>query len=41
MSSDKHSDLYTDENPKGHNTRALGFTDSTKAVQSINKLKTL
>jgi len=37
-SSDKHSDLYTDENPKG-TIHGLGFTDRAKAVQSINKIK--
>jgi len=31
--SDKHSDLYTDENPKG-TIHGLGFTDRAKAVQS-------
>jgi len=36
--SDKHSDLYTDENPKG-TIHGLGFTDATKARQSINKIK--
>ena len=36
--SDKHSDLYTDENPKG-TIHGLGFTDRGKAVQSINKIK--
>ena len=36
--SDKHSDLYTDENPKG-TIHGLGFTDREKAVQSINKIK--
>jgi len=36
--SDKHSDLYTDENPKG-TIHGLGFTDRDKAVQSINKIK--
>tara|TARA_Y100000004_G_scaffold89340_1_gene100221 strand:+ start:3171 stop:4916 length:1746 start_codon:yes stop_codon:yes gene_type:complete len=36
--SDKHSDLYTDENPKG-TIHGLGFTDSKKAKQSINKIK--
>ena len=36
--SDKHSDLYTDENPKG-TIHGLGFTDRTKATQSINKIK--
>ena len=35
--SDKHSDLYTDENPKG-TIQGLGFTDETKAKQSINKI---
>ena len=36
--SDKHSDLYTDENPKG-TIHGLGFVDREKAVQSINKIK--
>ena len=36
--SDKHSDLYTDENPKG-TIHGLGFTDKKKADQSINKIK--
>ena len=36
--SDKHSDLYTDENPKG-TIHGLGFTNREKAVQSINKIK--
>merc|ERR1711998_466305 len=33
--SDKHSDLYTDENPKG-TIHGLGFTDGEKARQSVN-----
>ena len=36
--SDKHSDLYTDENPKG-TIHGLGFTDREKATQSVNKIK--
>ena len=36
--SDNHSDLYTDENPKG-TIHGLGFTDRAKATQSINKIK--
>ena len=36
--SDKHSDLYTDENPKG-TIHGLGFTDKQKATQSVNKIK--
>ena len=36
--SDKHSDLYTDENPKG-TIHGLGFTDGAKARESINKIK--
>ena len=36
--SKKHSDLYTDENPKG-TIHGLGFTDATKARQSVNKIK--
>ena len=36
--SDKHSDLYTEENPKG-TIHGLGFTDGAKARQSVNKIK--
>jgi len=36
--SDKHSDLYTDENPKG-TIHGLGFIDAKKAKESINKIK--
>ena len=36
--SDKHSDLYTDENPKG-TIHGVGFTDGAKARQSVNKIK--
>jgi len=36
--SDKHSDLYTDENPKG-TIHGLGFTDAKTARTSINKIK--
>ena len=36
--SDKHSDLYTDENPKG-TIQGLGFTDAETAKQSVNKIK--
>ena len=36
--SDSHSDLYTDENPKG-TIHGLGFTDEKKARESINKIK--
>ena len=36
--SDKHSDLYTDENPKG-TIHGLGFVDREKATQSVNKIK--
>ena len=36
--SDKHSDLYTDENPRG-TIHGLGFTDEKKARESINKIK--
>ncbi len=36
--SSKHSDLYTDENPKG-TIHGLGFTDAAKARQSINKIE--
>src|SRR5210317_1598507 len=36
--SDKHSDLYTDENPKG-TIQGLGFTDAETATTSVNKIK--
>ena len=36
--SDKHSDLYTDENPKG-TIHGLGFTDKSKAKQSVSKIR--
>jgi len=36
--SDKHSDLYTDENPRG-TIHGLGFTDADTARQSVNKIK--
>ena len=36
--SDKHSDLYTDENPKG-TIKGLGFKDPETARSSINKIK--
>ena len=36
--SKKHSDLYTDEDPRG-TIHGLGFTDGTKARQSVNKIK--
>ena len=36
--SDKHSDLYTDENPKG-TIHGLGFKDVETARASINKIK--
>jgi len=35
---DKHSDLYTDENPKG-TIKGLGFKDLTTARKSISKIK--
>lgn len=35
---DSHSDLYTDEDPKG-TIQGLGFTDATKAKQSVNKIE--
>ena len=38
--SDKHSDLYTDENPKG-TIHGLGFTDAETARTSVNKIKNL
>ena len=36
--SDKHSDLYTDENPRG-TIHGLGFTDKAKAKQSVSKIR--
>ena len=36
--SDKHSDLYTDENPRG-TIHGLGFTDAETARKSVNKIK--
>ena len=36
--SDKHSDLYTDENPKG-TIHGLGFKDVATAKASVNKIK--
>ena len=36
--SDKHSDLYTDETPKG-TIHGLGFTDTETARTSVNKIK--
>ena len=36
--SDKHSDLYTDEDPKG-TIHGLGFTDKKKAKQSLSKIR--
>ena len=36
--SDKHSDLYKDENPKG-TIHGLGFTDAKTARTSVNKIK--
>jgi hypothetical protein len=36
--SDKHSDLYTDEDPKG-TIHGLGFTDGETAKKSVNKIK--
>ena len=36
--SDKHSDLYTDEDPKG-TIHGLGFTDKAKAKQSLSKIR--
>jgi len=36
--SDKHSDLYTDENPKG-TIHGLSFTDAETARTSVNKIK--
>jgi len=36
--SDKHSDLYTDENPKG-TIHGLGFADAKTARTSVNKIK--
>ena len=39
-SSDKHSDLYTDENPKG-TIHGLGFKDVETARASVKKLSIL
>ena len=36
--SKKHSDLYTDENPKG-TIHGLGFTDGATAKKSVSKIK--
>src|SRR5210317_2583844 len=36
--SDKHSDLYTDEKPKG-TIHGLGFTDAETVRTSVNKIK--
>ena len=36
--SPSHSDLYTDENPKG-TIRGLGFKDAKTARASVNKIK--
>ena len=36
--SDKHSDLYTDENPKG-TIHGLGFKDVATAKASVNKIE--
>ena len=36
--SKKHSDLYTDENPKG-TIKGLGFKDRESAVASVAKIK--
>jgi len=36
--SDKHSDLYTDENPKG-TIKGLGFKDVETAKASVSKIK--
>ena len=36
--SDKHSDLYTDEDPRG-TIHGLGFTDKKKAKQSLSKIR--
>jgi len=36
--SDKHSDLYTDEDPKG-TIHGLKFTDGPSARKSVNKIK--
>jgi hypothetical protein len=35
--SDKHSDLYTDEDPKG-TIKGLGFKDASIAKQSVSKI---
>ena len=36
--SDKHSDLYTDENPKG-TIHGLGFKDVETAKSSVSKIE--
>ncbi len=36
--SKKHSDLYTDENPKG-TIHGLGFTDGSTARKSVSKIR--
>ena len=36
--SDKHSDLYTDENPKG-TIKGLGFKDKRTAALSVAKIR--
>ena len=35
---DTHSDLYTDEDPKG-TIHGLGFTDGAKARESVTKIE--
>ena len=38
LGSDKHSDLYTDENPKG-TIHGLGFKDVETARASVKKIE--
>lgn len=38
VGSDRHSDLYTDENPKG-TIKGLGFKDAETAREGIKKIK--
>ena len=38
VGSKKHSDLYTDENPKG-TIKGLGFKDAASATKSVSKIR--
>ena len=40
VGSKKHSDLYTDENPKG-TIKGLGFKNKSAAQSSVAKIKTV